>query len=66
MEKYRLGHPIREFAHELPPKKTIRGYVPFLSSTELYSSIPFYQMGAKGSKRKTDTLSTDKGKKVIH
>ncbi|KAF8798814.1 hypothetical protein BYT27DRAFT_7202510 [Phlegmacium glaucopus] len=28
MEKYRLGYLIREFAHELPPKKTIRGWGP--------------------------------------
>ncbi|KAF8195483.1 hypothetical protein BJ912DRAFT_847285 [Pholiota molesta] len=28
MEKYRLGFPINEFAHEPPPKKTIRGWGP--------------------------------------
>jgi len=28
MQKYRLGFPIREFAHEPPPKKTIRGWGP--------------------------------------
>ncbi|KAF8158267.1 hypothetical protein B0H34DRAFT_448189 [Crassisporium funariophilum] len=28
MEKYRLGYPIEEFAHEPPPKKTVRGWGP--------------------------------------
>ncbi|KAF9534490.1 hypothetical protein CPB83DRAFT_756309 [Crepidotus variabilis] len=28
MEKYRLGFPIREFAHDAPPKKTVRGWGP--------------------------------------
>jgi len=28
MQKYRLGFPIREFAHEPSPKKTIRGWGP--------------------------------------
>ncbi|KAF8967061.1 hypothetical protein BDZ97DRAFT_1804971 [Flammula alnicola] len=28
MEKFRLGFPVREFAHEPPPKKTIRGWGP--------------------------------------
>ncbi|KAF5315324.1 hypothetical protein D9619_006994 [Psilocybe cf. subviscida] len=28
MEKFRLGFPVREFAHEPPPKKTVRGWGP--------------------------------------
>ena len=56
MEKFRAGIPIEEFAHEPPPKKTIRGYV----SAQIVvfpRSYTISQMGTMCTERETDTVA---------
>jgi len=63
MQKYRLGFPIREFAHELPPKKTIRGCAlnAYFFLVGSFTDVIKPQLGTQSTERKADTLSSNKG-----